>query len=357
MKNKILTIGILVIVFIFAGNFYAMGKNNDAGNGNQVQQQTQTTNQGEDSQIQTQNNEQTQGGSPTPTPTPTPTNQTEPVFGVQAQQQEQTQQQQQKQINTEEHRSTVSNFVQSLLQVSDKEKGIGEQVKTVAQEMERIANQQKESENATIGAMEKIQNRSKVKTFFIGTDYKNLGNLRSEMVQTRNRLEQTNRLIEKVQNEGDKTELQNQIKTLEQEQTKIENFVKTQESKFSLFGWFVKLFDKGNQEIQGIKVLSPNGGETWEKGKKVKISWDSEKAVKSVNIRLYIAGDGEGQTFNAAIISDTPNTGKYEWTVQEIYAEVWGVKDLPASDKYLVTVEDSDRNNIYDTSDAVFSIK
>ena len=75
----------------------------------------------------------------------------------------------------------------------------------------------------------------------MGTDYENLGTLRSEVVQTRNRLEQLDRLMENVQNEGDKTELQNQIQTLEQEQTRIESFIKAQEGKFSLFGWLAKL--------------------------------------------------------------------------------------------------------------------
>ena len=92
--------------------------------------------------------------------------------------------------------------------------------------------------------MEKVQTRSKIKTFLIGSDYKNLGTLRSEMVQTENRLEQLDKLMENVKNESDKTELQNQRQTLEQEQTKIENFIKENETKFSLFGWLVKLFNR-----------------------------------------------------------------------------------------------------------------
>jgi len=51
-------------------------------------------------------------------------------------------------------------------------------------------------------------------------------------------------LANKVENEGDKTELQNQIQALEQEQTNINNFIAQNESKFSLFGWAVKLFRK-----------------------------------------------------------------------------------------------------------------
>lgn len=145
-------------------------------------------------------------------------------------------QKQQGQINAEQHRSAVANFVQSLLQVADREGGIGQQVRVIAQ-------QQNQSASTTIQAMEKAQTRSKIKTFFFGSDYKNLGTLRSEMVQTRNRLEQLNRLMENLQNEGDKTELQNQIRTLEQEQIRIEGFIKAEEGKFSLFGWLVKLFN------------------------------------------------------------------------------------------------------------------
>jgi len=145
-------------------------------------------------------------------------------------------QKQQGQINAEQHRSAVANFVQSLLQVAEREGGMGQEVRVIAQ-------QQNQSASTTIQAMEKVQTRSKVKTFFFGSDYKNLGALRSEMVQTKNRLEQLDRLRENVQNEGDKTELQNQIQTLEQEQIKIESFIKAEEGKFSLFGWLVKLFN------------------------------------------------------------------------------------------------------------------
>jgi membrane-bound inhibitor of C-type lysozyme len=108
---------------------------------------------------------------------------------------------------------------------------------------------------------------------------------------------------------------------------------------------------------EGVKVISPNGGDKWSKGEKVKILWSAAKEIKSVNIRLSISGNEDSQNFNAAIASGAPNTGNYEWTVQDLYAEVLEVKALPASDKYLVTIEDKDHNNVYDMSDATFSIK
>jgi len=141
------------------------------------------------------------------------------------------------QISVQEHQSAVANFVQALVQVADRDKGIGEQVRV-------IARQQNQSIATTTAAMEKIQTRSKVKTFLIGTDYKNTGQLRSEMVQTRNRIEQTTKLMEQAKSAEDKIMLQMQVQAMEQEQTKLEEFLKANESKFSLFGWLVKLFSK-----------------------------------------------------------------------------------------------------------------
>jgi len=142
------------------------------------------------------------------------------------------------QINAEIHRSVVANFVQNLLKVaSQSETGIGEQVRVIARE-------QNMTREKVAGALERVQNRSRIRTFLFGTDYKNLGELRSEMVQTRNRIEQLTRIMNRLENEGDKTQIQEQIQNLKQERTRIENFIKAQEGKFSLFGWLVKLFVK-----------------------------------------------------------------------------------------------------------------
>ncbi len=141
-----------------------------------------------------------------------------------------------KQLNGEAHRSAVSTFVQGLLKAAAKEKGtIGEEVATVAQA-------QSDVKDAVADSIDKIQNRSKVKTFFIGTDYKNVGQLRSEMVKTQNQIDQLKRLADKATSA--KIDLQGQIQSLEQQWQKIETFLKANEGKFSLFGWFAKLFVK-----------------------------------------------------------------------------------------------------------------
>ncbi|MBU1877037.1 hypothetical protein KKA72_01660 [Patescibacteria group bacterium] len=214
IKNNLSILSVLAIISIFS---FVLVVSAEAV-------QNQNTSQGQDQeQAQQQNQEQ----APTQA-------QTQAQTQTQAQAQAQAQQ---GQINAEQHRSTVANSVQNILQIADREGGIGEQVRAIAQ-------QQNQSVDTTVQAMEKVQTRSKIQTFFFGSDYKNLGTLRSEMVQTRNRLEQLNRLTEDIQNEGDKIELQNQVQALEQEQIKIESFVKNQENTFSLFGWLVRLFNR-----------------------------------------------------------------------------------------------------------------
>lgn len=141
------------------------------------------------------------------------------------------------QVTAESHRSVVANFVQSLLAVADREGGIGQQVRVIAQ-------QQNDTKDKTSDEINTVESRSKIKTFFFGSDFKNLGDLRSQMVQTRNQIAQLTRLADKAENDQDKTELLSQIQTLNQEQASIETFITQNESKFSLFGWAVKLFNK-----------------------------------------------------------------------------------------------------------------
>lgn len=142
------------------------------------------------------------------------------------------------QNNADSHRSAVSTFVQNLLKVADKVgNGIGDEVRVVAQE-------QYNSTETVSAAIEAVENRNSVKTFLIGTDYKNIGMIRSEMVKTQARIEQLTRTMEKMKSPSDTASTTVQIQNLTQEQTRLNNFIQQNENKFSLFGWFVKLFNK-----------------------------------------------------------------------------------------------------------------
>jgi len=135
----------------------------------------------------------------------------------------------------DEHRSEVAKFVRTLLEVADRDGGIGEQVREIARE-------QASSSEKVVSAVERVETRSRVRTFFFGSDYKNLGEIRSEVVQTRNRIEQLNREMERAASTTDMTAVQAEVQQMEEEQTRLESYIKTHEDTFSLFGWALKLF-------------------------------------------------------------------------------------------------------------------
>ncbi len=137
----------------------------------------------------------------------------------------------------------MANFTQSLLNFASSTQYLSS---NLGQEVKLMAQQQNESESTTIQAVEQIQNRNKVQTFLFGSDYENLGVLRTEIVQTRNRIQQLTMLMENATGEDNSyiEAVREQIQNLEQEQENLENFVAEQENSFSLFGWLVKLFNK-----------------------------------------------------------------------------------------------------------------
>ncbi len=140
-------------------------------------------------------------------------------------------------IDTEEHKSVVSDFVQGLLNVADKEKGTrGEQIKNIAKEQDG-------NKNDIADKIEKIKERSKFKTFLIGTDYRTIGQLRSEIAKTDNQIEQLSKIVDQTTNVDTKKVLQDQISNLKQQQAKVTNFLDVNAQKFSLFGWFAKMFE------------------------------------------------------------------------------------------------------------------
>ncbi|MCK9351203.1 MAG: hypothetical protein WCT49_00890 [Candidatus Paceibacterota bacterium] len=136
---------------------------------------------------------------------------------------------------SEQHRNNVAKVVEELEKVANKDGAIGEEVKTVAQE-------EKDTVAGVSEKMEKVESRNGFKTFLIGSDYKNLGAIRSEIVTTQNHIDRLTKSLERATSTEAKAELQAQIDSLKGIQTKVETFVKDHEGKFSLFGWLVKMF-------------------------------------------------------------------------------------------------------------------
>lgn len=139
---------------------------------------------------------------------------------------------------SEEHRSSVSKFVQNLLKTADEDRnGIGEEVR-------KIANEEEYSASTTTEAIEKIEGRSPIKTFLIGTDYKNIGVIRSQIAKTQARIDQLSRLLDQATTSTVSSSTNQQLQVLKQTEDKLANFISEHENKFSLFGWLVRIFSK-----------------------------------------------------------------------------------------------------------------
>ena len=118
----------------------------------------------------------------------------------------------------------------------------------IAEDLEELADAQEETGGKINASVEKIQEQNKTKAFLIGTDYKNLGQLRSEMVQNRNQIRQLTQLIGQTENEENRLILQEQLELMVQEREQINNFITESEESFSLFGWAFRLingYEKG----------------------------------------------------------------------------------------------------------------
>lgn len=209
--KKVFIIGMALILVLVGLTVLAKNENN-------AQQHTQKQNQ-------RQVKEKDQETSETPTSTPTVTKNPNKGGSETAQQ----------------HRSRVATAVQELVRASDRfeqeNPGIGKQVRVIAQE-------QGQSTEKVVTDIEKIESRNSVVRFLVGPDYSKIKEAKAEIEQNKARIVELNQIMNQLQNEGDKTAIQEQIQILEQENTSLEEMLKTQEGGFSLFGWLAKMFQR-----------------------------------------------------------------------------------------------------------------
>ena len=138
---------------------------------------------------------------------------------------------------SQEHRSEVADIVQKLTDIAGRDNNIGKEVREVAKEQSNVASKSAEE-------IKEVEGRSGWKTFFIGTDWKNIGQLRSELVTTANHIDRLIKAKERATSQSVKDDLDAQIKALEEIKAKVEAFIKDNEGKFSLLGWLVRLFNR-----------------------------------------------------------------------------------------------------------------
>lgn len=110
----------------------------------------------------------------------------------------------------------------------------------VAEELEEIAETEEEMVEDVAEIIEEIEEESKLKTFLIGADYKNLGSLRSSLVHNRNQIRKLTKTTAKIQSEENSLAVQEQLIVLTQERERIKDVIEENESQFSILGWIRK---------------------------------------------------------------------------------------------------------------------
>ena len=137
---------------------------------------------------------------------------------------------------SQSHKSIVADVIEELRMVAGKDQNIGEELREIAQEQEK-------SNERAVKAIESVETRGAFKTFLFGTDYKNIGVIRSELVTTDNHIDRLTNVINRSEDAEVKADLETQISALEETKTSAESFIKENEDKFSLLGWLVRLFN------------------------------------------------------------------------------------------------------------------
>jgi len=137
----------------------------------------------------------------------------------------------------EQRRSEVANAVQEILQVAEKDSGIGEQVKIIAQT-------QTQNQEKLETSLQKVQSRSGFAKFFVGPNYGEINNAKKLLEQNREQIKQLGQIKNQLANQDDQQKLTEQVQLLEQSNQEIENSLNTLQRGFSLFGWIFRLFVK-----------------------------------------------------------------------------------------------------------------
>lgn len=101
-------------------------------------------------------------------------------------------------------------------------------------------------------------------------------------------------------------------------------------------------FQISNQIVQSIRIISPNGGETWREQQTQTIKWDSQ-GISAVNIE-FSTNNGNSWT---SIITNHISSGSYQWQIPA------GINSIQCK----VRVSDAADNNPSDESNSSFSIQ
>jgi hypothetical protein len=139
------------------------------------------------------------------------------------------------------HKNKVLKVVDKLNEVSDEEEEIGNE--ETSEEIEEVANDEEENVDEVAEAIEAVETRPKWKTLLFGSDYKNLGQLRSHLAHNTNAIRKLTRAKNEVQAEGNEEDVQAQLGELIQERERIRNVITEYEDDFGILGWVFRFLN------------------------------------------------------------------------------------------------------------------
>jgi hypothetical protein len=176
--------------------------------------------------------------------------------------------------NAQIHREKIKEAVTNIKEVAEEEKAAGNE--EVSQDINEVVNQEEQTDDNVAGSIEKVETKNKWKILLAGTDYKNLGQLRSALVHNRNQIRKLTQSMTQMQDPTTQAELETQITTLMQERERIKTVIQQSEDKFSILGWVFKFLygyketpvdDQEEQEfINDVSDSLTNGSPATEAG-------------------------------------------------------------------------------------------
>jgi len=198
--KKIITISVISLAILILPSF-VLAQGNQQGQGGTQQRVQDPTTHDDTTVVSPQGNQQGQGG----------------------------------QQQTSTGNRGIETAIQNLNKVAERNNNpeIGEQVRSMVQSHEKV-------QTRTKTALQQMSQRNKAVKFLFGPDYKNAGQVRSDVVGLRNDI----RKLEQIK-EGslpaDAGDVQGAIDELQVEADGLETQLEEQLSGFSLFGWLAKL--------------------------------------------------------------------------------------------------------------------
>jgi len=139
--------------------------------------------------------------------------------------------------NANLHKVNIDTVVENLEEIAEEEVVEDPEVE---EDIGEVAEDEEEVQEEVTDAIIAIESRNKFKKFLVGTDYKNLGQLRKNLVHNRNQVRKLNKAIEGVEEGEERGALEEQLTTLTQERERVKTVIEENEEGFSILGWIFK---------------------------------------------------------------------------------------------------------------------